>query len=110
MINRLSLYSTPGTRPITSNSEKPLSRPSVDPRKITEEDLQMFETPDNIHGKQFILSPDSDKPCIFEVIGYAKKRDKTITYDVLFEDCEDPIPVDEEEMKGMLADSHFFPA
>jgi hypothetical protein len=81
----------------------------VDPRKITQEDLCLLETPDNIHGKQF-LSTDSDNPCMWEIIGYARKRDKTVTYDVLFEDCVDPILVEEKEMKAMLADSLLFAA
>lgn len=90
------------------NSERLLSRPLVDPRQITEEDLKAFEIPDHLHGKQFILN--GDEPCMYEVIGYSRKRDKTITYDVLFEDWEDPVTIDEKEMKGMLADSLFFAA
>jgi hypothetical protein len=95
---------------ITSNSERPISKPSVEPRRVTPEDLRLFEIPDNLHGKQFLLSPDSDESCMYEVIGYSRKRDKTVTYDVLFDDCEDPIPVEVKEMMGMLEDSLHFPA
>jgi hypothetical protein len=95
---------------ITRDSEKPISKPSVDPRRITAEDLRLFEIPDNLHGKQFLLSPDSDESCMYDVIGYSRKRDKTVTYDVLFDDCVDPIPVEVKEMMGMLEDSLYFPA
>jgi hypothetical protein len=107
-IYRLSIH--PRTGPITSNSERPISKPSADPRRITAEDLRLFEIPDNLHGKQFLLSPDSDESSMYEVIGYSRKRDKTVTYDVLFDDCVDPVPVDAKEMKGMLEDSLYFPA
>ena len=38
------------------------------------------------------------------------KRDMTITIDVLFEDCKDPISVEAKEMMGMLKDSLYYPA
>ena len=94
---------------ITSNSQRPISKPSTDPRRITPEDLRLFETPDNLHGKQFLLLPDSDDSCMYEIIGYSRKRDKTVIYDVLFENCEDPFPVDKKEMMSMLEDSLYFP-
>ena len=82
--------------------------PSVNPRLITAEELRLFESPENIHGKQFLLS---DSLGVYEVIGYSRKRGRTVTYDVLFEDCgEDPIPVDAKDMMGMLEDSLYFPA
>ena len=93
-----------------SNSEGSISKPSTDPRRITPEDLRLFEIPDNLHGKQFILSPDSDESCVYEVIGYSRKRDKTVVYDVLFDDCEDPLPMDGKEIMSMLEDSLYFPA
>jgi hypothetical protein len=90
-----------------SDAERPISKPLVDPRRITAEDLRLFKIPDNLHGKQFILSSDGDdeESCMYEVISYSRKRDKTVTYDVLFDNCEDPIPVEAKEMIGMLEDS-----
>jgi hypothetical protein len=101
--------------PITNSREAPLSKPLVDPRPITAEELRLFQSPENLHGKpcgkQFLLT-DSDPPGMYEVIGYSRKRDRTVTYDVLFDDCEDPmmIPVEAEGMMGMLKDSFYFPA
>jgi hypothetical protein len=114
LISDYSLSNRPTTGPSTrvptkSNSERPISKPSVDPRRITPEELRLFKIPDNLHGKQFVLSPDSDESCMYEVIGYSRKRDKTVTYDVLFDDCVDPVPVDGQEMMGMLEDSLYFP-
>jgi hypothetical protein len=96
-----------------SNSKGSISsRPSADPRPITPEDIRLFETPDNLHGKQFLLLPDNDddESCMYEVMGYSRKRDKTVIFDVLFDDCQDPILVDEKEMMGMLENSLYFPA
>jgi hypothetical protein len=67
------------------------------------------KTRTNLHGKQFILYPNTNDSEMYEVIGYYRKRDKTVRYDVLFDDCVDPIEVDAEEMMGMLEDSHFLP-
>ena len=82
------------------------SKPSVEPRHITAQELQLFQDPDNLHGKWFVLSPDSsDDSETYEVIGYSKKRNKTVEYDVLFYECEDPITVTTKEMMGMIKDS-----
>ena len=70
------------TPPTVSNLELPLSKPSIEPRRITAEELQLFRTPDNLLGKQFILSPGTDESGMFEVT-YSKKRDGTIQYEVL---------------------------
>jgi len=70
--------------------------------------LQFGSDPELLYGRQFILSPDTDasESTTYEVIGYSKKRDKSIEYEVLFDDCpEDPIMVGMEEMKDMLRDS-----
>jgi len=95
-----------------SNCEFPLSKPdkSTEPRCITAPELQLFRSPDNLHGKQFILSPGTGEPGMYEVIGYSRKRDKTIQYEVLFDDCPDPITVKAEEMMAMLEDSTYLPA
>jgi hypothetical protein len=91
-----------------SNLEPPLSNPSIEPRRITTEELQLFRSPDNLHGKQFILSPGTGESGMYEVIGYSKKRDETIQYQVLFDDCADPITVNADEMMAMLEDSIIF--
>ena len=89
----------------------PFSKPLVEPRCITAEELQLFQNPDNLHGKQFIFSPDSDDTGMYEVISYTRKWDTTVTYDLLFDDCEDdPITVDTKEMMRLLEDSLYFPA
>jgi hypothetical protein len=86
----------------------PLSKPSIEPRRITAEELQLFHTPDNLHGRQFILSPGTGESGMYEVIEYSKKRDGTIQYEVLFDDCADPITVNANEMMTMLEDSIIF--
>lgn len=95
----------PGLKPL---HEAHISKPLVEPRHITAEELHIFEIPDNLLGKQFILSPSSDESCLYKVIGYAKKLNKMVTYDVLFDDCGE-ISVETEEMMGMLKDSMYFP-
>jgi hypothetical protein len=37
-----------------------LSKLAVEPMRITTEDLRLPQNPDNLHGKQFILSSDAD--------------------------------------------------
>jgi len=96
--------------PVTNNRESPLSKSSTQPMPITAQELRLFKSPDFLHGKQFILSPDTDDSGTYEVVGYSKNRDQTVQFDVLFDDCEDPIKVDAEEMMGMLRDSHYLPA
>jgi hypothetical protein len=71
LIHGLSVHPTP---PTTGNCEAPLFKPSVEPMHI-------------------ILSPDNEDSGMYGVIGYSKKRDKTVKYDVLFDDCEDPVTV-----------------
>ena len=93
------------TLPTVNNCQVPLSKPTARPRCITTEDLHLFQIPDNLHGKQFILSPDADGSGTYEVIGYYRARDKSVQYDVLFDDCDDPLQVGAEEMMGMLKNS-----
>jgi hypothetical protein len=95
---------------MVGNCELPLSKPSIEPRRITAEELQLFWSPDNLHGKQFILSPGTDESGTYEVIEYSRKRDKTIQYEVLFDDCADPAAVNAKEMMAMLKDSIYLPA
>jgi len=53
-IYRLSAYPT---SPTIDNCQSPLIKPAVEPTRITPEELQLFQNPENLHGKQFILSP-----------------------------------------------------
>ena len=46
---------------------------------------------------------------MYEVIGYYRERDKSVQYDVLFEDCDNYIRVDAKEMMGMLENSLYLP-
>jgi len=102
----MSVHPTP---PIQGNGEAPLSKPMVEPRHITAEELRLFRDPENLHGKQFVLSDNNDSG-MYEVIGYSRKRDRTIEYEVLFDDCGDPIMVNAKEMMAMLEDSLYLPA
>ncbi|KAH9167391.1 hypothetical protein EDB89DRAFT_129962 [Lactarius sanguifluus] len=117
--HKLLTESVSSTHPTPSHSttgnceaplEAPLSKPLVEPRHITNEELQLFQNPENLHGKQFILSPDTNDSGLYEVIGYSRKQDRSVAYEVLFDDCEDPIVVDTKGMMGMLEDSLYFPA
>ena len=107
MIYSLSVDPTP---PIMGTCEAPLSEPSVELRRITPEELRLFQNPDDLHGKQFVLSADNDDSGKYEVIGYSKKRDRTVEYDVLFDGCVDSIMVNGKEMMAMLEDSLYLPA
>ncbi|EDR08840.1 uncharacterized protein LACBIDRAFT_326415 [Laccaria bicolor S238N-H82] len=62
------------------------------PRRMTAEELQLFQDPENLHRKQFVLSGKDDSR-MYEVIGYSRKQDRTVEYDVLFDDCGDSIMV-----------------
>jgi hypothetical protein len=52
----------------------------------------------------FILSSDadSDDSGMYEVIGYHNKRDKSVQYELLFDDCDNPIRVDVKEMRTVF--------
>ena len=63
-----------------------------------------------MHGKRFILTPDSDDSGMYEVVGYYRERDKSLKFDILFDDCDDPIRVSGAEMMGMLGYSLYLPA
>lgn len=79
------------------------------PRRMTAEELQLFQDPENLHRKQFVLSGKDDSR-MYEVIGYSRKQDRTVEYDVLFDDCGDSIMVSPKEMMAMLEDSLYLPA
>ena len=106
-IGRLAAYSTPSATP--DLSELSLSEPTVESRSLTIEELRSFQDPENLHGKQFLLSPNTAEAGLYEVIGYSKSRDKSVQYSVLFDDCPDPIMVDADEMLHLLEDSAYLP-
>jgi hypothetical protein len=95
--------------PSTNDREPPLSKPSVEPRPLTAEERRLFQNPDKLHGNQFVLSASTGDAGMFEVIGYHRKRDKSVQYEVVFGDCDDPILLDEREMMNMLDDSLYLP-
>jgi hypothetical protein len=104
---RLSLVPTPHS---DDDDEPPLSNISVEPRLLTAEERRLFQNPDKLHGEKFILSPNTEDAGVFEVIGYHRKRDKSVQYDVLFDDCYgDPMLLDEGELMHMLEDSMYLP-
>ncbi|KAF8813564.1 hypothetical protein BYT27DRAFT_7220449 [Phlegmacium glaucopus] len=78
----MSIHPTP---PIQGNCEAPLSKPM-----------------------QFVLSANNSG--MYEVIGYSRKRDRTVEYNMLFNYCGDPIMVNAKEMMAMLEDSLYLPA
>jgi hypothetical protein len=82
----------------------------VKPRSITTEELQLFQIPDYLHGKQFVIKHDSDDLAMYEVVGYYKERDKSVHFDILFNNCDDHIWVSRVEMMGMLEKSLYVPA
>jgi hypothetical protein len=45
---------------------------------------------------------------MFEVIGYSRKRDKSVQYDVIFDDDDDTIQLD-EEMMNLLENCLYLP-
>ena len=48
---------------------------------------------------------------MYEVINYSEKRDRSIEYEVLFENLpQDPIVYNMKDMQNMLCDSHYIPA
>ena len=83
------------------------SKPVVETRSISVEDIVSFQNPDNLLGKQFVFSPDTESSGSYEVVAYCKGKDKAIQYEVLFEDCPDPIKFDTKGMMDMLNDSSY---
>lgn len=86
------------------NREAPITKPSVDPRS--------FDYSRALTICRVIFSSEiDDEPGMCEVIGYSRKRDRTVTFNVLFENrSEDPFPVNAKDMMGMLEDNLYFPA
>ena len=72
---------------------------------MTSKDLQEFEVPDNLHSKSFVFSPDSGDTGRYRVVGYCKGRDKSVHYDILFDNLNDPIRVVAKEMMELIGNS-----
>jgi hypothetical protein len=89
-----------------------LPKLTVKPRSIqvTTKELQLFWISDNLHGKQFIIVHDPDDLAMYEVVGYYRGRDKSVQFDILFDDCDNHIQVSGAEMMGMLENSLYIPA
>lgn len=84
-----------------------VSNPAAVPRRIATGE---FQTPEDLLGRRFIFSEDAEDSGEYEVAGYYMGRNKSIEFDVLFEDCDDdPIRVGSKEMTGMLEDSLYIP-
>ncbi|KAH7903917.1 hypothetical protein BJ138DRAFT_1167418 [Hygrophoropsis aurantiaca] len=108
--------STPPTAPpppedrdaAASAGEHPTSKPSTpaEPRKLSPDELASFKDTERLHGQRFLLPPDTrdteEAQVAYEVIGYARARDRSLRYDVLFDDCEDPIHYDEAGMRRIV--------
>jgi hypothetical protein len=90
---------------VTNDIEPPLSKPSAEPSRLTDEERQLFQNPDKLHRKQFVLSPHTEDSVLYEVIGYRRKRDNSVQYEVLFDDGDGPILLEAGEMMSMLEDS-----
>lgn len=69
---------------------------------ISAEDMQSFKNPDNLNGRQFVLSPDTEESGMYEVVGFYKGKYGEVQYDIIFEDIQDPIRIDAKEMVEML--------
>jgi len=54
------------------------SKPVVETRSISVEDIVSFQNPDNLLGKQFVFSPDTESSGSYEVVAYCKGKDKVI--------------------------------
>jgi hypothetical protein len=57
-----------------------------------------------LHRKhwQFLIASDTDDAGIYEIVSYCRLKDKSLCYDVQFNDCDDTITLDEEELWNML--------
>jgi hypothetical protein len=68
--------------------------------------MQQFPNPDDLLGKRFMLSLDTDNVTLYEITGYRRRRNGAVQYEVLWEDCDESIDVDADEMTRMLKESH----
>ncbi len=95
-----------------STGELPTARPRITtPKAVNAGELQSFmRQPDLLHGKKFLMSPNTEDEIMFEVVSYTRTRDKTLRFEILFEDCDDSLMVEQKEMKSMLEDCHTYPS
>ncbi|PSS31131.1 hypothetical protein PHLCEN_2v2336 [Hermanssonia centrifuga] len=86
--------------------------PSVTPKALSADELQSFEgQPELLHGRKFLMSPNTEDEVMFEVVSYTRARDKTLQFEILIEDCGDsPLMTDQKEMDSMLEDCHVYPS
>ena len=77
-------------------------------RQVTPEDLQRFKNPENLIGARFLLSPETPEQILWQVVSYTRTLNRGVKYDVIFDDCDDPISVEEEEMAGMIENSLYY--
>ena|ERR1700722_5205152 len=106
--NFITVYSTEFRNPTSPTCNQPgpiISKPSVDPKHISAEDMQSFKNPDNLNGRQFVFSPDTEESGMYEVVGFYKGKYGEVQYDIIFEDIHDPIQIDAKEMVEMLKGS-----
>jgi hypothetical protein len=69
--------------------------------------MQQFPNPDDLLGKRFMLSSlDTDKVDLYEITGHRRRLNGAVQYEVLWEDCDESIDVDADEMMHMLKESH----
>jgi hypothetical protein len=54
-----------------------------------------------------MLSLDTDNLDLYEITGYRRRRNGAVQYEVLWEDCDESIVGDADEMMGMLKESHY---
>jgi hypothetical protein len=69
--------------------------------------MEQFQNPDNLLGKRFMLSLDPDNCDLYEIFKYRKRQNGTVQYEVLWEECDEPIEIDADEMMCMLKESYY---
>ena len=68
----------------------------------------MLQDPEKLIGARFLLSPDTSEATLWQVVSYTRTLNRGVKYDVIFDDCDDPISVEEEEMAGMIENSLYY--
>ncbi|THG99154.1 hypothetical protein EW026_g3142 [Hermanssonia centrifuga] len=97
----------------SSTEELQTVRPhSIIPKALSAGEIQSFMgQPDLLHGRKFLMSPDTEDEAMFEVVSYTRARDKSLRFEILFEDCDDSsLTIDQEEMNSMLEESYIYPS
>ena len=91
------------TPPIVPGPDPPSSTIFQNTRNVTTTDMEEFQNPDNLLKKRFMESLDPDN----EIHGYRRRKNGTVQYEVLWEDCDEPLDVDEDEMMSMVKESFY---